>query len=184
MIERKKYRQQWTPGAIVQIDLHDGSFGYAQVLEDPLVAFYDYKTEGDFIPDIKEIIKSPVIFKLSVMKYCITQDWKKIGKVQMDQELNRWPDRYQYDTLSKKLFIRREFGPKIPATWEECQNLECAAVWEPQHAEQRLRDHFAGRPCFDVESMKPNWKFIPIKEFYKQYGYDYIDEFEESESIK
>jgi hypothetical protein len=98
----------------------------------------------------------------------------------MDEELNKWPDRFRKDAITHELFIRKEFGPEIPATWEECKNLECAAVWDPMSIEQRLRDHFAQRPCFDVESMKPDWKFIPIKEFYKKYGYDYIDESEEN----
>ena len=181
MVERKRYRQRWTPGAIVQIDLKDGTFGYGQVLEDPLVAFYDYKTEDDIIPNIEDIIKSSVAFKLSVMKYCVNQDWKIIGKVKMDEALNQWPNRYRVDAITRKLYIRKELGPEVPATWEECEHLECAAVWEPQSIEQRLRDHFAERPCWYVESKKPNWEFIPIKEFYKQYGYDYINEFEEKE---
>ena len=39
---------------------------------------------------------------------------------------------------------------------EECVGLERAAVWEPEHVEDRLRDHFAGRSNRWVESLKPS----------------------------
>jgi len=41
-----------------------------------------------------------------------------------------------------------------PASREECAGLEAAAVWEPEHVEDRLRDHFAGRPNKWVESLR------------------------------
>jgi hypothetical protein len=41
-----------------------------------------------------------------------------------------------------------------PATKSEIEGLECAAVWDPQHVEDRLRDHFAGRTNKWVESLR------------------------------
>lgn len=184
MIERKKYRQQWTAGAIVQIDLGDGSFGYGQVLEKPSVVFFDYQTKGETVPIIEKIVKSPIVFKIAVMRYCITQDWGKIDKVSINPQFNEKQDKFTYDSITKKCEIWIGDGGRRSATLEECQNLEPVAVWEPDQVEQRLRDHFAGRPCYFVEGLKPGWEFIPIKEFYKQYGYDYIDEAEESKSLK
>ena len=44
---------------------------------------------------------------------------------------------------------------EIPATWEEIQGLENVMVWSSSHLEDRLRDHFAGRPCKWVQGPKP-----------------------------
>lgn len=41
-----------------------------------------------------------------------------------------------------------------PATPEECAVLERAAVWDPGHVEDRLRDHFAGQSNKWVESLR------------------------------
>lgn len=54
---------------------------------------------------------------------------------------------YWTDAVSSK------FG-EIPALLEECENLEVAAVWDAHHVEDRLRDHFDGRPNEWVESMR------------------------------
>jgi hypothetical protein len=39
------------------------------------------------------------------------------------------------------------------ATRAECVGLERCAVWAPEHVEDRLRDHFRGRPNKWVESL-------------------------------
>jgi len=40
------------------------------------------------------------------------------------------------------------------ASRAECEGLERCAVWEPEHVEDRLRDHFAGKPNVWVESLR------------------------------
>lgn len=45
-------------------------------------------------------------------------------------------------------------GEIIRATKEECSGLERSAVWEPEHVEDRLIDHFENRPNKWVESLK------------------------------
>jgi hypothetical protein len=51
--------------------------------------------------------------------------------------------------------VSGNFG-EIPASLEECEYLEVAAVWDGHHVEDRLRDHFDGRPSEWVESMRLN----------------------------
>jgi hypothetical protein len=41
-----------------------------------------------------------------------------------------------------------------PAAPEECVGLEGVAVWDPTHVEDRLRDHYAGRPNAHLAYMK------------------------------
>jgi hypothetical protein len=67
--------------------------------------------------------------------------------------------RAKQDPISKALSIYQEdpvagtFG-ETPATAQECAGLEVAAVWDPEHVEDRLRDHFDGRPNIWVESIR------------------------------
>jgi hypothetical protein len=41
-----------------------------------------------------------------------------------------------------------------PARPEECIALERVAVWDPVHVEERIRDHYAGRPSAHLAHMK------------------------------
>ena len=49
-------------GDILKIPLGDNSFCFGRVLEEPLIAFYDLKTNQ--IPPPQEIISLPVLFRL------------------------------------------------------------------------------------------------------------------------
>ena len=46
-------------------------------------------------------------------------------------------------------------GTETPLTFEEADRLECAAVWDPEHVEDRLRDYFSGVPNKWWASMRP-----------------------------
>ena len=46
-------------------------------------------------------------------------------------------------------------GIEWPASPSEIEGLECAAMWEPHHVEERLRDHFAGVPNATCLALKP-----------------------------
>ena len=58
------------------------------------------------------------------------------------------------DALNPRSFSIDERGAFRPATKEECIGLECAAVWDPTHAEDRIRDHYLGRKNKWLESLK------------------------------
>ncbi len=143
-----------TPGDIIKIGLGDNMFSFGRVLEEPLIAFYDFKT-GD-TPGIEAIISLPIIFKICVMNYAVESErWKVIGNYPLDSTLKVAPKFYKQSPLNKKKFFIHYNDEDIPATREECEGLECAAVWEPEHIEDRLRDHYAGVPNQWVESLKP-----------------------------
>ena len=153
----KKHRVRYKEGAIVKIDLKDGTYSYARLLREPMILFYDIQTQKEERdPDLNKLISQKELFRLAVMRYAITTGiWTIIGYVDSDPELSKWVNQYKIDSITEKLTIWKADGSEIPATWDECKNLECAAVWEPEHVEERLRDHFAGRPSAIVESLKP-----------------------------
>ena len=142
-------------GDVVAIPLGDGTFGFGRVLENALVAFYDYKSHR--IESTDAITAAKVAFSIPVMKYALTSGmWAVIDNVPLDEDLLHEPLFFKKDPITKELSIYRDStGEEVSATREECEGLECAAVWEPEHVVDRLNDHFAGRPNKWVESMRP-----------------------------
>jgi len=142
-------------GDLLAIPLGTKRFGFALVLENPLLAFFDccHATEE---ADVASILTCPVVFKLWVMKNAMTSGrWLPIGHChQIPAALLNDPWFFKKDPISGCLTITRDGGSGKTATIDECQGLERAAVWDPEHVEDRLRDHFAGVPNKWVESLK------------------------------
>ncbi len=139
-------------GDIIKITLEDGSLCFGRILEEPLIAFYEVKT--DVLLPIDEIIRSPVLFKLWVMNYAITSGrWEIIGNREIDNNLKEPVSFFKQDPISNEicLYLNSE---EIPTTREQCKGLDRAAVWNPEHVEDRLRDHYSGVPNQWVESLK------------------------------
>jgi len=156
--KRKNVRR--LPGQIVRIDLGDGLHGYGLVLREPLIAFFDKPcAAGEACPD--EIANLPVAFTLMVMNDAVTKGrWPVAGRTAIPPGLEAPPRFCLQDSVTGKLSIYHEV-PELaphyerPARTDECRGLEAAAVWEPEHVEDRLRDYFAGRPNQWVEQLKP-----------------------------
>lgn len=148
-------RQHYKVGAIVKIDLGDGFSSYARLLEVPLIGFYDIYTDKDL--PIDEIVSKPILFKVWVMKYAVSScRWPKVGYQPLEAELKELPVFFRQDELQPSFFFLYYMGGReVRTTREQCEHLERAAVWEPEHVEERLRDHFAGRPNRWVESLRP-----------------------------
>jgi hypothetical protein len=91
------------------------------------------------------IISRPVLFKTWVRKCAITEGrWKIIGHVTPGADVAEIPLFCKQDSISGAYYKYFE-GKEHSATYEECTGLEVAAVWEANHIEERLRDHYAGR---------------------------------------
>lgn len=150
----KKKRGRWNEGDVVQIILDNGKMAFARVLRNPLIVFYDLTATE--VPLIEQIIASPIAFKLWVTRYALTTgSWSRIGHVELSPELREQPIFLKQDPISGKLSLYLGNGVEIPAAIEETTELECAAVWDPEHVVDRLKDHFAGLPNKWVEAMKP-----------------------------
>ena len=146
-------RQKRTLGDVVSIDLGGGFYGYARTLEEALYAFYDCHTKK--VLPVDEIVRSPVLFQVAVMDHAVKSGcWKVLGNVPLDGALLNPPARFIQDPLRPDQFSIYEKGRTRPATGAEAVGLERAAVWEPGHVEDRLRDHYAGRKNKWVESLK------------------------------
>jgi hypothetical protein len=163
----KPSNPRWLEGQIVRVDLKNGTHSFGRVLRFPFIAFYDHQIGDGEDLSIDVIVSSPIAFVISVMRYAVTSGrWPVIGRVRLTSELNEIPAFFKQDAVNGELSIYQEV-PELaplyerPATLAEVQGLECAAVWEPEHVEERLRDHFAGRPNKWVELLRLKTESVP-----------------------
>jgi immunity protein 26 of polymorphic toxin system len=147
-------RQQWTNGAVVRIPLGPDAFGFGQMLESPEYAFFDFQSA--LAVSVEAVVAHPILFRLWVMKTAHSGGrWTKIGTAPLSEALKMKVFRFNQDPIQPtqiRLTIHGCDGPLVSPS--ECDGLERAAVWDAEHVEDRLRDHFAGRPNKWVESMK------------------------------
>jgi hypothetical protein len=104
---------------------------------------------------IDGIVQLPIAFFAAVRDSAVKDGrWPIVGHVPLDGTLVP-PPKFIQDPLKPNSFsIYENNGTIISATRSQCAGLERAAVWEPEHVEDRLRDHFAGRVNKWVELMK------------------------------
>jgi hypothetical protein len=154
-----KRRQRRTPGQFVEVPIGSDNRAFARVLREPLIAFYDFHVASDEQPSLAVIARKPIAFTVMVMNYAVTGGrWPVIGSMPLSGPLTKNPSFWKQDPLTGSLAIYCEdLSPpsyERPATRAECAGLECAAVWDPEHLEARLRDHFAGRPNNWLEALE------------------------------
>jgi Immunity protein 26 len=150
-------RTLWREGNIVRIDLGDGIHSYGQLCRKPLIAFFS----GAFAEDIpfEQVPEIPVLFRLWVYTYAVTKRiWPVIGHRPLSEFLTEEPFFRKQDRMNGRLSLyHSSFSTtnwERPASLAECEGLECAAVWDPEHVADRIRDHLAGRPNKWVESLR------------------------------
>jgi hypothetical protein len=149
-------RQKITEGSILEINVKDKFYTYAQILKNCSYAFFNYKTI-EKIESIEILKSKEVIFIITFHDQIITKGhFLKIGKLEIRDELKVLPLQFIQDTLNKEEF--RIYDPNTGemrnAQKNECIGLECAAVWSLEHVIDRLYDFFNDVPNFWVEQLK------------------------------
>jgi Immunity protein 26 len=155
--KRKTIRRK--PGQIVRVQFDHRGYALALVLKEPLVAFYDRQFSSTEV-DNYDISNLPIAFTIMVMNLAVTSGrWPVVGTVDVPSLFSSIPKFCKRDPISEALTIYHEI-PELAPNYErpakpgECVGLETAAVWDPEHVEDRLRDHFAGVPNKWVEQLK------------------------------
>lgn len=142
------------PGNVYSVPLEDGRYSYAQALESPEFAFFDVATDTELTAE--EATTYPLMFRIWVHKSSL-KTWNKLGKAPISEPLSKQVPRFKQNALNGKLSIYIN-GQETPASLEEVQGLECAAVWEGSHIFSRISDHLAGQENIWVASMQPKQK--------------------------
>jgi hypothetical protein len=145
-------------GALLRVPIGHGWHGYALTLPDAEFAFFDARMrDAHPIDEAGSVVGRAVLFRLFVFNKAVTSGrWMRVGKVDaLPDELARPVPRFMQDALCPDRYSIYVSGESRPATLAECEGLEKAAVWEAEHVEDRLRDHYAGVPNKWVESLRP-----------------------------
>jgi hypothetical protein len=137
-------------GAVLAVPLGDGTSCFALTLPEAEFAFFDSRSVGQAMPS--DLLARPILFRVAVMKYA-TRNWPRVGKASLPSALLAPAPKFMQDPLNPKRFEIYLRGVIRPASRAECEGLERAAVWEPEHVEDRLRDHYAGVPNKWVEQL-------------------------------
>lgn len=139
---------------IFQVDLKNGYHSYGRVVVGKLYAFYDTCTKEDL--KVQDIINQDVLFITTVHNTAIkSKRWEVLATVKLEEHLMKYPIFFMQDVTNLNRIYKYDsmIGQKIPATYEECEHLERLAVWAPEHIEERLEKHFAGKESIWLKSM-------------------------------
>jgi len=150
MIVRRRIKRK--EGDIVAIPLSNSIYGFGVVLPEPLLAFLNIKSKTLDFPE--KISDTDSLFKIWVFNDAVTSGrWPVVGHIELGDELLNSPEFFKQDPITGELSIYSN-GVERTAKKHECVDLECAAVWEPEHVEDRLRDYFNGNENRWVNSLK------------------------------
>ncbi len=144
----KRRLKNYKSGTFLRIPLADGSFGYGRAVSELHTAFYDHRT-AEPSEDLDAIEASPVLFTVAVRVFS-DSGWVVLGIRPLEGEVAKPVVAFMQDLVDyRKCEIFDTAGMDRPATPEECIGLERASVWDDCHIEERLLDHFMGRPNED-----------------------------------
>lgn len=157
-LENKPKRQRATPGSIVLINA-GGYYYYAQILTMYECAFFDVQLKEP-LEDLSILSHCPVLFIICLYRDVISSGcWPKVGKLPIREGFLPLPMQYihhDYSEVEWELYDPNT-GAIRPSTREECLGLECCAVWDRRHVEDRLSDHYAGVSCKWTDNMREHF---------------------------
>lgn len=147
-------KQRRIVGAILAIDLGNARTAFARTLPKAEFVFYDLQLQTQDLYDLTKIVCAPIAFRLPVMDYAVKKNrWIQLSVVPLEARLLKPQKYFIQDVISGEFSIYLD-DAITPASRKECIGLECAAVWDPEHVEDRLRDHFAGTPNVWTEQLR------------------------------
>ncbi|MFG6456563.1 Imm26 family immunity protein [Roseateles sp. BYS96W] len=146
-------KQQRVVGAVLAVPLGDETTCYAITLHEADFAFFEARTSDASPPD--DLLERPAPFRVAVHKSAWSNGrWLRVAKVELPEQFRRSEPKFMQDALNPGQFQIYVGGEIRPASRAECEGLERAAVWDPEHVESRLRDHYAGVPNQWLESLR------------------------------
>jgi len=122
-------RQRRRVGEVVAIPIDNGTVAFGLILQEPLVAFFDFHSRPGEEPSADDILKNRVAFRIWVMNRPIVQGaWPVIGHVSIPAEL-----------LDTPWFFKKTRSPG-----ESLSGVPDRKSWSPS---RDRRKHSNARPC-------------------------------------
>ncbi|MGP3923606.1 hypothetical protein [Streptomyces sp. 8N616] len=147
---------RFTVGGVLEIPLSGGRVAYGEMLATrPYLAFFaGGPATGE--KGAQEALQHEPLFIVAVHKSAYSQGrWGSFVHRAPKDELPAVPEFFRQNAMNlADCQITDALGNTRPATPQQCVHLERSAVWEAEHIESRLEDHYAGRPNAFVESLR------------------------------
>jgi hypothetical protein len=123
-------------GDVLAIPLPDGRFAFCRVLKDAAIGVYD---DLAATKDAPPPLDTNYSFVVGVYRDVLTSgEWPRVLREPFAHEEDAWPPPFVVrDVISGDVSIYHK-GIMRPASAEECQGLEPAAVWEKEHILDRI----------------------------------------------
>lgn len=147
--DEKPIRQRRVIGAVMEINIDNEYYVYAQSYPNTQEVIFDYRSTEP-LKDLSVLLSAKQLFRVAVYRRVIGSGyWKKVGKLPLREDLLPVQMKFVYHKYDNVQFetYNPATGIMTPATKEECRGLEPAAVWDYMHVEQRIRDYYNGLPC-------------------------------------
>ena len=149
-LKTKQKILRFTEGNILEIKIDD-YYVYAQMLKDPNLFFFDFRTK-ERLTDLSVLNDKPIIFILAVFtRRASGCTWEKVGKMPIRDEFKTLPLQYIYRPKDKPKYqwaiYDTNAGKIIETTEEEVRKhgiTERAAVWYAINVEDRIRCYYSG----------------------------------------
>ena len=148
-LENKQKILRFTEGNVLEIKIDD-YYVYAQMLKDPNLVFFDFRTKEQ-LKDLSVLNDKPAIFILAVFtRRASGCTWEKVGKLPIRDEFKTLPLRYIYRPKEPGFqwaIYDTNAGKIIETTEEEVRKhkiTELAAVWYATNIEDRIRCYYSG----------------------------------------
>lgn len=147
--DKKAIRQKRIVGAVMEINIDDEYYVYAQSYPYSQEVVFDYRSSKP-LEDLSVLLSAKQLFRVAVYRRVIGSGyWKKVGKLPLREDLLPVQMKYvyhKYDDIQFEIY-NPATGTMTPSTKEECRGLEEAAVWDYGAIAERIRDHYNGVPC-------------------------------------
>ena len=139
-------------GSVHAVPLAGSVFAFCIALPEADFAFFDHLSHKAELPE--HLLKTSTLFRVAVHKSAWSRGrWPRVGLLTVPPELLAPVPTFMRDALKPDEYSIYLNGTITRATREECLGLERTAVWDPEHVESRLSDHFAGRPNVWVQQL-------------------------------
>jgi hypothetical protein len=147
-------------GTIFEIDLGSMGRAYAVRCAGNDVAFFDYLSHEAPLPEL--LATKKILFRFNVAyDELVSGRWPIVGHMTLIETLAQAAAYWNQPVGSNDIFLYRN-GKFQPATREDVRGLEPLITWFQSHSEERLRDHFEGRPNKTIEYLNRIKKYDAV----------------------
>jgi len=140
-------RVRFRPGMIVRVPVDEETHTYGRMLSaSPFMAFYDCRAIEEL--DLSVVVSRPVLFVLATeFERPIDEGrWVRLGVVPLAQADVPIPPQFMQNIGDPTdIQLIDHLGNVRAVSPDECEGLERSAVWQVEHVEERIADHYAGR---------------------------------------